>query len=108
VGAPVLLVLNGAHRAPEELRTTVELLRHELTAQHATLFAVVANRCRSGDLEADAKAVAVDGVPGYAIPDEPLLTAPTVAELLTACEGRLVSGDPELLHRETGGWWWPG
>jgi phosphate acetyltransferase len=103
LGAPVLLVVNGAERGPDGLRTTVDVLHHELLAQHATLFAVVANRSRSGDLEADAKAVQVGDVPGYAIPDEPLLTAPTVAELMAACEGRMVSGDPDLLHRETGG-----
>jgi phosphate acetyltransferase len=103
LGAPVLLVVNGAARSPADLRTTVELLQHELAAHHATLFAVVANRCRSGHLEVDAAAVAVGGVPGYAIPDEPLLNAPSVAELMHACGGRLVSGDEQLLHSEASG-----
>ena len=100
LGAPVLLVVNGAPRSPEELRTTVDVLRHELEAQHANLFTVIANRCRSGDLAADADAVSLPGVPGYAIPDEPMLIAPTVGELMDACEGTLLSGDELLLQRE--------
>jgi phosphate acetyltransferase len=103
LGAPVLLVVNGFERAPEELHTAAEMLHQELAAQHANLFAVIANRCRTDDLGAAAAAVSVTGVPGYAIPDEPLLTAPTVAELMAACEGRLISGDDELLSLETGG-----
>ena len=39
----------------------------------------------------------------YVLPDEPLLLAPTVAELQTAVHGRLVSGDPELVGREAMG-----
>src|SRR4029078_9818769 len=42
-------------------------------------------------------------VPGFAIPEEPLLNAPSVGELMDACHGQLVSGDEELLHREVTG-----
>ena len=34
------------------------------------------------------------------LPEEPLLVAPSVAELQTAVEGTLLSGDPALLTRE--------
>jgi phosphate acetyltransferase len=100
LGAPVLLVVNGDSRSPEELRTAVEVLHQELKAHHAHLFAVVANRCHPDDLAADAVAVTLPGVPGYAIPDEPILDAPTVGELMAACRGTLLSGDEELLQRE--------
>jgi phosphate acetyltransferase len=40
------------------------------------------------------------GVPAYAIPYDPLLSAPSVADLMPACDGTLVSGDPALLDRE--------
>jgi len=39
-------------------------------------------------------------VPAYVIPQEPILNAPTVGDLLEACGGELRSGDPELLSRE--------
>src|SRR5919112_1164353 len=44
LGAPVLLVLNGAGRSPQELHTMTTLAVAELKAQHGTLFAVIANR----------------------------------------------------------------
>ena len=100
LSAPVLLVVNGDARTPDELRTTTDVLHHELLAQHANLFAVVANRCRSGDLAADAEAVTLPGIPGYAIPDEPMLNAPSVGELMEACQGTFLSGDDQLLQRE--------
>jgi phosphate acetyltransferase len=103
LAAPVLLVVNGFGRTAEELHTTVELLDHELRAHHASLFAVIANRCDTDQLEVTADAVALGDVPGYAIPDEPLLNAPSVGELMQACDGKLVSGDEELLHREAPG-----
>ena len=100
LGVPVLLVVNGHDRSPDDLRTTVEVLHAELKAHHAHLFAVVANRCRSGNLATDAEAVSLPGLPGYAIPDEPMLNAPTVGELMQACQGTLLSGDETLLQRE--------
>jgi phosphate acetyltransferase len=100
LAVPVLLVVNGFGRTAEELRTTVELLEHELRAHHATLFAVIANRVTLEALDVAARTVARGDVPGYAIPDEPLLNAPSVAELMLACDGTLVSGDEELLHQE--------
>ena len=103
IGAPVVLVVNGWERTTEELRTTAEVLRHELEVHHASVVAVVANRCRTDDLAADAEAVSTGSVPGYALPDEPLLNAPTVGELMKAVDGELVAGDPQLLHRESGG-----
>ena len=44
LGAPVLLVLNGSGRSPQELHTMTSMAVGELKAQHGTLFAVIANR----------------------------------------------------------------
>ncbi len=122
LGAPVLLVVNGAGRKPQELLSVVDLATTELMANHAELFAVVVNRSTDPDLVAAAHAgdagpspgvamadvlgaartVAGD-VPVFAIPDEPLLSAPTVADLMSACEGQLLMGDEALLGREASG-----
>lgn len=103
LGAPVLLVLNGSGRSPAELHTMTELSAAELKAQHGTLFAVIANRVDGTQVIEDTEAITVDGVLGYAIPEEPLLSAPSVADLMPAVDGKLVSGDPELLTREATG-----
>ncbi len=103
IGAPVLLVLNGYGRGPEQLRTALALATKELSAHHGSLFAVLANRVDRLPLEEAAAAVASDGVPAFALPEEPMLHAPTVADLMAACQGHLVRGDEELLDREVPG-----
>ncbi|WP_264993153.1 phosphate acyltransferase, partial [Mycobacterium montefiorense] len=65
--------------------------------------AVVANRCDPADVGAVAEALHMFTTPGYVLPDEPLLLAPTVAELQEAVHGTLVSGDAELVGREAMG-----
>ena len=103
LGAPVLLVLNGSGRGPEDLRTLTDMAAAELMANHGSLFAVIANRVDRGRLAETVAALASADVPAYAIPEEPLLSAPAVADLMSAVDGRLLSGDPRLLSREASG-----
>jgi phosphate acetyltransferase len=103
LGAPVLLVLNGFGRSPDELRTMTGVAVAELRAQHGTLLAVVANRVDAADVLADTEAITVDSALAYALPEEPLLSAPSLADLMRACDGSLVGGDESLLGRETSG-----
>ena len=100
LGSPVLLVVNGADRDPEQVRTVVALSRNELIANHASLFAVIVNRVDASTTEQVVKALEGLEVPASAIPDEPLLSAPSVADLMAACGGELVDGDEALLARE--------
>ncbi len=103
LGAPVLLVLNGAGRTAEQLHTVTELATAELTANHGTLFAVIANRVDPTLTESDVAALSDKDVPTFAIPEEPILSAPSVRDLVKAIGGRLVSGDEDLLSREATG-----
>jgi len=99
LGAPVVLVVHGRDRSPAEVRTVADLAVTELAAQFSRLVAIVANRVDPGQTAAVREALATK-VPTYAIPDEPLLTAPTIGDLMEACGGRLRSGDPAMLERE--------
>ena len=103
LGAPVLLVLNGSGRTPEELHTVTDMAVAELHANHGTLFAIIANRVDATEVAVDVSALGSDDVPAFAIPEEPLLSAPSVADLMHAVDGQLVSGDESLLHREATG-----
>jgi phosphate acetyltransferase len=102
LGAPVLLVVSGFERTGAELRTVADMLESELHAHHATPFAVVANRVTDADVLARPEQVSAH-MPAYAIPEEPMLNAPTVQQLVAACDGTLVAGDPTLLSREVTG-----
>ncbi len=103
IGAPMLLVLNAAGRSVDQLRTSLGLARAELAARHGSLFAVLANRVDQVPAAECAASLTLDDVPVFAIPEEPLLQSPSVADLMGACEGRLVRGDEQLLDREVPG-----
>jgi phosphate acetyltransferase len=100
LGAPVVLAVRAFDRTPQEVAQAIELCIVELAAQHAHTAAVVANRCDPMQIEAVAAACQDLGAPVYVIPEEPLLVAPTVGELLTAVDGTLIHGDTSLLGRE--------
>ena len=103
LGAPVLLVLNGAGRTAEQLHTITDMAVAELHANHGTLFAIIANRVSADEVAKDVDALSTEAVPAFAIPEEPLLSAPSVADLIAAVDGELVSGDESLLNREVTG-----
>ncbi|MET8650066.1 phosphate acetyltransferase [Nocardia aurea] len=100
LGAPVLLVVRGSDRTPEEVRHLVDLCVSELDQEHAQLVAIIANRCEPGELTEICSALGSFEVPSWTLPEVPLLIAPTMAELCTAVDGEIYSGEPELLHRE--------
>ncbi|WKG04315.1 phosphate acetyltransferase [Mycolicibacterium sp. HK-90] len=103
LGAPVVLAVKAAERTPEEVAHVVEVCLAELNHQHAHAAAVVANRCDPAQLAAVAEALKPLGPPAYVLPEEPLLVAPSVAELQVAVDGTVIAGDPELLSREAMG-----
>ncbi|GAB3119434.1 phosphate acetyltransferase [Glaciibacter psychrotolerans] len=115
LGAPVLLVLGGRSsqvsgerlgqadpRSPAHMHDIAELAVHELTAAHATLLAVIANRADATQQDAvrDAILDAKPGVPVWVIPEDPYLIAPSMESIMKATQGTLIKGDPELLARE--------
>jgi phosphate acetyltransferase len=107
LGAQVLLAVRAKGRTATEVVSVVEVCLAELAAQCAHTAAVVATRCQPADLDAFrqrlAEALRTSGLRSYVLPDEPLLSAPTVAELQKAVSGTLVSGDAELVGREAMG-----
>jgi len=100
LGAPVVLAVKAADRTPDEVVHVVEVCLAELAGQHAHTAAVVANRCDPAQLTAVSEALRPLGPPAYVLPEEPLLVAPSVAELQKAVDGTVVAGDPALLSRE--------
>ncbi len=100
LGAPVLLTVSGKGRTAEEVASVVEVCLAELTAQHAHTAAVVANRCEPAELGAVEAALRRFAQRSYVLPEEPLLSAPTVADLQRAVHGTMVSGEASLAQRE--------
>ena len=105
---PVLLVVGGMERTPQDVAAVVRVSRQELTRLHATELAVVVNRVQPGAEETVRREVAAALGPQkdiaaplvYTIPEVPGLTAPTIRDLVRAAGGQLISGDEALLDRE--------
>ncbi|WP_182111979.1 MULTISPECIES: phosphate acetyltransferase [unclassified Actinotalea] len=99
LGAPVLLVVRGLGRRPDEIRSMVDVCFAELSAQHAEVIGVIANRCAPQEL-VTVRAALNTAVPAWVLPENQLLNAPTVRALMESVGGRLAAGDEELLSRE--------
>ncbi|MGE2733569.1 phosphate acetyltransferase [Mycolicibacterium vaccae] len=100
LGAPVVLAIKGKDRTPEQILAAVEVCVDEIAAQHAHTAAVVVNRCDPEQLSAVVTAVQHATPRAYALPEEPLLVAPSVAELQGAVDGTRLRGDEALMARE--------
>jgi len=112
LNSPVILVVSGKHRTPEEIRSAAEGGLAEFRANHAKVIAVVANRVASvdraasedvdpADLEAvRAELAKLPDVVTAALPADRMLAAPTVRAHFAAVDANLVLGSPELLERE--------
>ncbi|MEU7142259.1 phosphate acetyltransferase [Nocardia sp. NPDC046473] len=100
LGAPVLLVVRGSGRTPAEVKHLAELCQSELVLEHAQLVAIIANRCDPDHLDDVAATLRTSAVPTWTLPEVPLLISPTMAELCSAIDGEMYSGDQELLQRE--------
>lgn len=102
--APMVLVVPGGGRTPEQVGIAADMAVGEAHANHAAVLAVVGNRIAVQDLDETAAALQRSSeVPAYAIPTEPVLDSPTVRELMTAVSGTLAYGDEALLDRESPG-----
>jgi len=117
LGSPVVLVVHGRNRTPEQIRAAADGAITELRANHARTVAVIANRVDGDAIEAARTALAgisasVDGgargsspsvgtVVTAAIPESPLLSAPTFRALVEAADAELVLGSESWMDRES-------
>lgn len=100
LGSAVVLVTSAWNRHGHEVRQVMDAALGVLEAAHAQTVAAVANRAVPERLLEVQEAIADLGIPAWVLPDVPLLSAPSVRELMTAVEGHLIGGDEELLDRE--------
>lgn len=100
LGSAVVLVVSAVRRRAGDVRQMVDSATAELAASHAEVVAVVANRADPGELAAIRDALADVAVPAWVMPNVPLLSAPSVRDLMAAVDGQLLAGDTALLDRE--------
>jgi phosphate acetyltransferase len=100
LGSPVVLVVHGRDRTPEQVRVAADSALAELRANHALAVAVIANRVEPDELEATSQALADLPLPvTAAIPENALLAAPSFRTLAEAVGARLVLGSESWMDR---------
>jgi phosphate acetyltransferase len=101
LGSPVVLVVHGRDRSPEQIRAAADSAIAELRANHAQTVAVVANRVDDGAQEPVRAALAdLPDVTVAALPESPILSAPTFRSLAAAADAKLVLGSEKWMDRE--------
>jgi phosphate acetyltransferase len=101
LGSAVVLVVHGRERSPEQIRAAAASAMAELRANHSHTVAVIANRVGQDAVDAiRAELAKLPDVVTAAIPESPLLSAPTFRALMEAADARLVLGSEAWLDRE--------
>jgi phosphate acetyltransferase len=100
LATPVVLVVSAHGRTAGDVAQVVDMALAEITDAHATTIGVVANRCDPARLDEVVAALEPTGLPAYALPEVPILSAPRLDEIADALDAELCFGDPEALARE--------
>jgi phosphate acetyltransferase len=102
LGAPVLAVVNGSGRSGHDVVEALRIARESLLSLGCTLAATIVNRVSPEDLEEVRKRADDLGhdEPVWCIPEEPLLSMPTVGEVVDALRVEDTRMDEADLQRE--------
>ncbi|MFC4610514.1 phosphate acetyltransferase [Streptomyces maoxianensis] len=100
-GASVIPVVGGKNQTAESVRAETRNAYRAYEALGCDVLAMVVNRVVPEDREDIAERLAARlPVPCYALPDEPALAAPTVAQITHALGGTVLLGDDAGLARD--------
>jgi phosphate acetyltransferase len=103
LGCPILAVVNGRGKSPQEILDAIRFARDAFESQGCTILAILVNRVEpqnAGLINAQLKDEIFVKEPVYLLPEEPLLGKPTVGEIAATLKSRHLQGDPEDLKRE--------
>ncbi len=103
LGCPVMIVVNGSGSDPDDMADAVRVASKALESRHCTVAAACINRIAPDQMKA-AEAALAEATTGiektYLLPADANLEKPTVGDIATALDARLLSGGPETLNRE--------
>ena len=100
-GASVIPVVGGKGQTAESVRAETRNAYRAYEVLGCNILAMVANRVIPEERESIAERLAARlPVPCYALPDEPALAAPTVAQIAYALRGTVLLGDDAGLSRD--------
>ena len=102
-GCPILLVVNGHQKSPEDIVAAVRMSREAFQDQGCKVIATVANRIEEAYLDAVTEQLSgksFDFGPVYTLKEEPVLAFPSVRAIARALDARFLIGEGRALDRE--------
>ncbi|HEY3482353.1 MAG TPA: phosphate acetyltransferase [Streptomyces sp.] len=100
-GASVIVVIGGGEQSAESVVAEVRNAHHAYTNLGCDVIAMIANRVDPAEVtEAAQRLTRSPGVPVYVLPDEPALSAPTVAQIVETLGAEVLLGDDAGLARD--------
>jgi phosphate acetyltransferase len=100
-GAFVLPVVGGKEQSAESVRSETHNAYHAYAGRGCDVLAMIANRVAPADRDlVQERLTGRIGVPVYVLPDEPSLSAPTVAQIAHTLGGTVLLGDEAGLARD--------
>jgi len=103
LGCPIMVVLNGRGQTPADIIDSVRFARESFESHGCTIMATIVNRVdpkRAESVKAQITAANSGAGPVYILPEEPMLSKPTVGEIAAALECQILQGDVDGLNRE--------
>ncbi|MCC5949585.1 MAG: phosphate acetyltransferase [Nitriliruptoraceae bacterium] len=102
LGAPVIALVNGADRLPEDTIDALRLARESLLGEGCSIAAIIVNRVPERFLADVVARIDDQGFdePVWALPEVPLLRMPTVREIVDELDADEVAGEEADLDRE--------
>lgn len=100
---PILLVVNGNNKSPEDVVAAVRMSREAFQEQGCTVIATVANRVKESYLNAVAEQLigrSADLGPVYVLKEDPALAFPSVRAIGRSLNARFLCGEGQTLNRE--------
>jgi len=103
LSAPIFMVVNGQNKQSAEVIDTIRTDREAFIEAGCAIAATVVNRVlptQQQTILALLQATWSYSDPVFVLPEEALLTKPTMAEIAKALNGKLIYGEGDLLNRE--------
>jgi phosphate acetyltransferase len=100
LGTPVVNVVSGLGTDADSLAVASRNSQQLLADHGCVLVATVLNRVESGEVGAVRTALSAQRTPVYLLPDQPVLSALTVDEVVAALDATVLAGSGAPMHRE--------
>jgi phosphate acetyltransferase len=103
LGCPILALVNGRNKTPDETVDTVQVSRESFEEKGCAVVATLINRVNINEIAAfkdQIKKMGLDAEPIYILPEEPSLGKPTVGEIARSLDAQILQGESKGLNRD--------